>query len=468
MFGWFTPKCPVDAGMKRWVEARMGWLLGQFGETKVLSAPMILPNAEYYPDPYDGSEEAGQRLFVRTCEYMNVDPKRLELKFYQPERKGRFKASIIPDRTGWAGLYDADEESQKTIWIDKSLLEDAEGLVATFAHELSHVILLGENRMPREMPDMEQMTDLATVVLGLGIFNANVSFRKVHIGYYLRTSRIGYLLPDTFGYALALFAWLRGEEKATWSRYLNTSMRIPFKEGIGYLRKMQDAAVDAGESLDSISWHDVYPEEEIHASDLSRNSKIYDAELKAAEESQKEEDLQFADGYNFSENGQWQEAAEAFSIVIEQNPDDGEAYQERAWAYLELGRIAEAVADAEKAVDLMPEESGAYLVRGTAYSQSQQYEQAIADLNQYLNEEDYWDRTGTSATKAYYFRGLAFAGLNDFKQALKDLSKAITRWPRWPDPYQVRAIVYEQLGQSEKAAKDREEAACRATRYTPD
>jgi tetratricopeptide (TPR) repeat protein len=466
MFGWFTSKCPVDAGMKRWIEARTGWLLGQFGKKQILHAPMILPNKEFFPDPYDGSEESGRSLFERTCHYMNFDAARVELKFYRPRRKGRFNASLVQPRPGWAGLYDANVETQKTIWVDCELLEDAEGLVATFSHELSHAILLGDKRLSQDAPDMEQLTDLATVVLGMGIFNANVSFRTKNYTatrmHFSSISWIGYLAPESFGYALALFAWLREEDNPAWTQYLNTPVCDPCKQGLAYLRKTCDAAVVEGESFDSISWHELFPSNASDSQTPTKNDMIFDAEAKAAEESETEADRHFTDGYNFAENGQWKEAEESYSKIIEVNPQDGEAHQERAWAYLELGRIAEAVSDAEKAVELLPEESEAFFVRGTAYSQSKRYDRAISDLNRYLDEEDCLAHNGTYSSKAFYFRGLAYAGQKDFKCAVRDFTKAIIRWPNWPDPYEARGLAYEQLGDVKKARADRDEAVRRA------
>ena len=421
MFGWFTPKCPVEAGMKRWIEARTGWLLGQFDKKRTLYTPMILPNEEFYPDPYDGSEEAGRMLFKRTCEYMNYDSGRVELKFYRPERKGRFNASLIVQRPGWAGLYGDDEESQKTIWIDSALLEDAEGLVATFAHELAHAILLGEKRLSRDVPDMESITDLATVILGMGIFNANVSFRTKNYSamrmHYSSISRIGYLVPEAYGYALSIFAWLREEENPAWIRYLGTPVCSPCKQGLSYLRETRDAQVVIGEPLDAISLSDLFPNISNDTESCSDNDKRLEAEFQTAEESATEEDRHFADGFAFADNGQWQEAADAYSKVIECTPLDGEAYQERAWAYLELGKIAEAVTDAEKAVELLPEESGVYLLRGTAYTQSKKYDQAISDLDRYIEDVGNFSGDGLSSTKGHYFRGLAYSGEKRFQKS---------------------------------------------------
>jgi hypothetical protein len=40
-----------------------------------------------------------------------------------------------------------------------------------------------------------------------------------------------------FGYALALFAWKRGERKPAWAKYLEGNVKDHFKSGMRYLQK---------------------------------------------------------------------------------------------------------------------------------------------------------------------------------------------------------------------------------------
>ncbi len=97
-------------------------------------------------------------------------------------------------------------------------------LVATIAHELGHVHLLGDGRISADEEDHEPLTDLLTVFLGVGIFPANSVIRDVnwHSGNMegWSISRQGYLTAPMFAYALALFAYIRGEYKASWSKHL--------------------------------------------------------------------------------------------------------------------------------------------------------------------------------------------------------------------------------------------------------
>jgi len=77
------------------------------------------------------------------------------------------------------------------------------------AHELGHAILLGGGLMNPKTPDHEPMTDLLTVFLGLGIFNANSAARfqqrQEERRYSWSMQRLGYLPEEVYGYALAKF-----------------------------------------------------------------------------------------------------------------------------------------------------------------------------------------------------------------------------------------------------------------------
>ncbi len=117
-------------------------------------------------------------------------------------------------------------------------------LIATIAHELGHAKLLGENRLDADYEDHESLTDLTTVFFGMGIFTANSAFvfqqwtDTYSQGWQAATH--GYLSEEMFGYALALFAFLRGEEKPEWTKYLETNVRSYCKSSLKYLAKTEN------------------------------------------------------------------------------------------------------------------------------------------------------------------------------------------------------------------------------------
>jgi len=107
--------------------------------------------------------------------------------------------------------------------IRRRQLRDPVALTATVAHELAHVRLLGERRISPDRGDQEQLTDLATVSFGLGIFTANAAFDYSQNQFGWQTSQLGYLGEALFGYALAYYAHMRAEEDPSWAKALDTN-----------------------------------------------------------------------------------------------------------------------------------------------------------------------------------------------------------------------------------------------------
>ncbi|MCI0464656.1 MAG: hypothetical protein L0Z62_47635 [Gemmataceae bacterium] len=241
MFGWlFPPTCPVDAAAKGWIEERLQWLTQEFGEELGYEFRVIEPTPEFFPDPYDGSRKAVRCLFARVCEYMGVVPETIKLKFFKEPRN----LWLVNEKGDWlphaAGLYEGP-----TIRLAEDELGEPMPLIGTMAHELSHFRLLGEGRAMGEAFDNELLTDLTAVVLGFGIFLANVP-RHWDSGYTLwpgtQLKKPEYLTPPMFGYALAHLAWFREERKPAWARHLNMEARANLKQGLRYLWETGDSA----------------------------------------------------------------------------------------------------------------------------------------------------------------------------------------------------------------------------------
>ena len=82
--------------------------------------------------------------------------------------------------------------------------------------------------------------------------------------------------------------------------------------------------------------------------------------------------------------------------AIEKNPDDADAYRERANAWEEKGDYDQAIADYSKAIELDQRDVNLYYLRSYLYSEKGDYDQAIADCTKAIeiNPDD---------AKAYYF-----------------------------------------------------------------
>jgi hypothetical protein len=244
MFGWlFKAACPVEPAEHAWLHARMRWLVGEFGLDRARHGSVILPTPEFFPEPYDATPRAGRVLFNRVAHYMNVNPKGIEVVFYEQSR-------LPPDgemHHDAAGLYEGSTLGTR-IQLEQDALQDPLVLVATATHELAHVLLLGQGRLNGDEPDHEMVTDLLTIYLGLGIFTANSRIRSAagQDGWMEKWSirRLGYLSQPLTGYALALYARLRQEDNPAWCRHLCADVYSPFRKGLRWLKEQGDGVLD--------------------------------------------------------------------------------------------------------------------------------------------------------------------------------------------------------------------------------
>lgn len=237
---WFTPKCPVDAETKQWLEESFNWLIEEMGPETLLSVEVVLPTEEYFPDPYSGSPHDIRVMLERVCGYMDVDPNDVEMRLYTNDDTANIHPLAASEREHTLGTYQM-RGGKYHIRLESSQAVNPEGLIATIAHELGHVILLGEDRLDPDYEYHEPLTDLLTVFYGLGVFSANSSFlfeQYTNTQYQgWQASRSGYLTEEMYGYALALFAYARGESRPEWSRHLSTNVKHYFKQGLKYAIK---------------------------------------------------------------------------------------------------------------------------------------------------------------------------------------------------------------------------------------
>ncbi len=244
---WFTPKCPVDSEDKAWIEEWMLWLIEEFGAETFRDITVVLPTDEFFPDPFEDEDDL-TLMVNRVCGYMGVDPSRVEVDLFTEQNKElhhgmrAFEAS----HEGVAGHY-RKRRGKFFIGVESTQLDNPMSLIATVAHELAHVRLLGEQRIPYDHEANEPLTDLLTVCLGMGIFTANSVFSFNQwtdtFSQGWEVQRHGYLTEEMFGYALAIFAWTRSESDPVWSKFLQGNVRDYFRHSEKYLAKTGDTTL---------------------------------------------------------------------------------------------------------------------------------------------------------------------------------------------------------------------------------
>ncbi len=124
---------------------------------------------------------------------------------------------------------------------------------------------------------------------------------------------------------------------------------------------------------------------------------------------------------------QHKEAIADFDSIIQLNPEDADAYMDRAWVKVKLGESEKAYRRAEKAQHL--------------------YKAAIEDYTQAI-------RINPKFADAYNNRGVVRLELDDFEGALPDFNRAIGINPRHADAYKKRAYTKFKLAESKAAQGD--------------
>ncbi|XVV15840.1 hypothetical protein ACQP2X_16270 [Actinoplanes sp. CA-131856] len=242
---WGRAECPVREVERDWIETSLDWMIGEFGRQRLMGT-IVLPTDEFFPGVYRGSRDDVRAVFSRVCRHMGVDPARIDLE-HDADDEDDGLAAYVPLNRRWhvAAGHHRIRDGRSVIGIRDDKAAEPMALVATIAHELGHAILLNDDRagnggglrIDPEREDHEPLTDLLTVFFGMGIFAANAAFEfnRHEAGY--RTSRLGYLTEPMYGYALARYAWLRGEPDPVWGRCLDTNPRVYLKRGLRYLER---------------------------------------------------------------------------------------------------------------------------------------------------------------------------------------------------------------------------------------
>jgi SprT-like family. len=123
---------------------------------------------------------------------------------------------ILPSANTAAGTFSVDAQGEVEIRFSRDLMDHPGDLIATFAHELAHLLLHArgvEEGVSAE--DAELVTDLAAVYLGFGVFLANSAFELQQFDDGLMggwsSRRQGYLTENTLVYATALFCAIKDD-----------------------------------------------------------------------------------------------------------------------------------------------------------------------------------------------------------------------------------------------------------------
>ena len=143
-----------------------------------------------------------------------------------------------------------------------------------------------------------------------------------------------------------------------------------------------------------------------------------------------------------------------YTKAIELNPSFTDAYADRCSAYLDEQKTEAALADCDKAIQLNPKMWTAYYTRGMAYLNSRPFSSnAIQDFSTVISLK-------ADHSEAYYMRAVLYSNLKDYEKAVLDLTKIIeSGFPnlsryRKGDVFFARGRSYSYLTKEDLALRD--------------
>ena len=237
LFSGKRPKLHLNEAQIAAISERMRWLVSTFGRDAITQRRVLVPEAADFPVAYDGSYVSAEQTAGIVAAQMDLLPTDIRLDIFAEgvDAVEAGQQQIFIEQGGRAGgLYWGRNETDGLYHIGLSArsLKNPEKMVATLAHEMAHIKLLGEERITE---NDEPLTDLLTVIFGLGIFNANAAFNFRTGAQSWGYSKLGYLSQMEWGFALAMFAILRGDHRPVWLKHLTKNIQSDFKAGVDYL-----------------------------------------------------------------------------------------------------------------------------------------------------------------------------------------------------------------------------------------
>jgi len=149
----------------------------------------------------------------------------------------------------------------------------------------------------------------------------------------------------------------------------------------------------------------------------------------------------------YSRKGNNDQAITDSNKAIEIDPENADAYRERASVYGNKGDLDRAIADYNKAIELFPDFADAFHDRGNIYTAKGEFDKAIFDFNQAIIIDPNY-------AEAFRDRGIVHDNKGELDQAISDYNKAIEIDPYYSEAYQSRAEAYFSKQEYDKSKED--------------
>lgn len=240
----WSAKSPLEADDEEWQLESWRWLGATFGGGR--ERPLILPTKAFFTGFQGAGHAAAMHCFRQVAGHFGLDPALFEIIAQYPDVDPILGPLQVVENAPHepAGTFSMRRDRPMTISYNPALVAKPMQLIATFAHEICHPLLMSASGDPPGGPDMEEFaTDLAVTFFGFGIFNANTAavfrqFSDASTGTQgWSFERQGYLSPAERAFALALFTGGRPGDERDAKTYLEPGALAYYRKSTRYLAR---------------------------------------------------------------------------------------------------------------------------------------------------------------------------------------------------------------------------------------
>lgn len=240
-FNLFSRAPLLDEASVQWLFDTYAWALKSFDAALFRDDTVLVqPNDRFFPGRVDSVEGMAQLICDRVKGYANIGhwPTRL-----LDARQCQLETSPQLLLDGPVRLRDGQEPAgvelaqRLPILYDPALINNPEGMIASFAHTFAHYLsTLAEEPPPGGEESWAQTTEVLAGFLGFGLLMANSA-------YNVRIPRCGSCAPQPVDrqsflsqydttYALAIFCVLKGIQNPQVLPHLKSSLRGFYKRAV--------------------------------------------------------------------------------------------------------------------------------------------------------------------------------------------------------------------------------------------
>ena len=152
-------------------------------------------------------------------------------------------------------------------------------------------------------------------------------------------------------------------------------------------------------------------------------------------------------GFAYTKAGDSANAIDAYTKLLAAVPNDKEALNARALAYIAKKDFAKANADYSAYIAANPGDATAYFNRGVGYTNQKEYQKAADDFTKAIEIKN-------TDTESYAARAKAYEQLNKYAEAAKDYSTVLAAKPGDDQTLYNRGLMYYKAGDKTSAKTD--------------